>query len=118
MRAADAVDRREQSERGQRVFSRVAACLSPHPRLNSQLTLRIICEADAPIYPPDQTENIPHHTPINHRFHRFHVHPAPNQRNSETIPIQTTSAMNINRPVFRAPPSLPSIRSTAIDRSS
>ncbi len=109
----------ESKAKGGSVFSAVWPRVSAlNPRLNSQLTLHIICETDAPMYPPDQTENIPHHTATNHRFHLFHVHPAPNQRNSETIPIQTTSAMNINRPVFRAPPSLPSIRSTAIDRSS
>lgn len=104
----DAVDSRapgaeSKTKRGS-VFSAVLSHVSAlNPRLNSQLALRIICEADAPLHPPDQTENIPHHTPTNHRFHLFHLHPAPPQRNSETIPIQTTLAVNINRLVFRAP---------------
>ena len=40
---------------------------------------------------------------MNHPFQLFRLHPAPTQRDSETIHIATTSDVHMNRLVFRAP---------------
>ena len=45
----------------------------------------------------------PHITPMHHPFQLFRLHPAPTQRDSETIHIATTSDVHMNRLVFRAP---------------
>ncbi len=40
---------------------------------------------------------------MNQPFHLFRLQPAPTQRDSETIHFATTTDVNWNRPVFRAP---------------
>lgn len=56
------------------------------------------------MHPLDQTENIPHHTPMNHPCHIFRLRATPTQRNSETIPSKPPRLCISTDPSSARPP--------------